>query len=274
MDPYPNRTMNSNAGQAAAPNDRVLTEDGWKDVPRTPGSIEELAFEKGIVDVQRRVASMAYLWMCFGLAATGGTAFAVSSSPEAVEAIFGNRFVFYGLLIFELVMVWQLAKRVMSLPPLIAKAAFLAYSVVNGLTFAIFFLLFELGSVGKVFLITAGAFAALSLFGFTTKKNLSAIGGFCMFALFGLIIAMIVNMFMGSAKMDYIISVAGVLIFAGLIAWDTQKLKLHASTLGPNPERVGRGDDVHRVAVLGALDLYLDFINMFIFLLRLLGDRK
>jgi FtsH-binding integral membrane protein len=190
-----------------------------------------------------------YRWMSLGLATTGLVALVVAHSPALLEALVGNRLLFFGLMIGQLGLVVALSS--------------LAQRV-TGVTFSTLFLVYTASSIGATFFVTAGAFAGLSVFGTVTRRDLSAVGRFGFFALIGIILASIVNMFLRSSGLDWIISVVGVLLFAGLTAYDTQRLKVLFE----------RGDAHANLPLVGALTLYLDFINMFLFLLRFLGDRR
>lgn len=205
-----------------------------------------------------------YRWMTFALLITGAVAWVVASSPTLVNAILGNQILFYGLIIAELGLVFYFSSRAASMPATTAMALFFAYSALNGATLSVLLLMYTATSVAQVFFISAGAFAGLSFFGSVTKRDLSAMGRFMYMGLIGLIIASVVNLFMQSPMIYFITSYVGVLIFAGLTAWDTQKLR--AMYL-----QSGEGGNL---ALRGALTLYLDFINMFIFLLRILGNRR
>lgn len=205
-----------------------------------------------------------YRWMSVGLALTGAVAWFTANTPAVHQVVFGNPLVFYGLLIGELAMVLAFSAMVRHVRSATAAGMFLAYSAMNGLTMAFVFLLYTQSSVASVFLITAGSFAGLSFFGATTQRDLSPVGRFMLFGLIGVIIASVVNIFLASPAIYWVTTYAGVLIFAGLTAYDTQKLKaLYA-------ER-GEGGNL---ALQGALILYLDFVNLMLFLLRLLGDRR
>ncbi len=207
-----------------------------------------------------------YGWMCAGLAITAATALAVTSSPGLQAAILGNRPVFFGLIIAELVMVFVLAARVTRLKPATAAGLFLVYSVLNGATLSVIFLTYSGASIATTFVVTAGMFGALALFGSTTKRSLAGIGQFVFMGLIGLMLAMVVGFFWHSDALQFVISVVGVLVFTGLTAWDAQRLKQMAAVL---PE-----GSVGSYAVVGALSLYLDFINLFLFLLRFLGGGR
>jgi uncharacterized protein len=220
-------------------------------------------------DALRRqsVLTQVYAWMTAGLLTTGAIAMFVASSPALVNLIFGNMVLFFGLIIAELVLVWVLSANIMRLAPATATAMFLGYAALNGLTLAIIFLAYTAESIAGTFFVTAGTFGAMSAYGYFTKRDLSGMGNFLFMALIGLIIASVVNIFVASSALYWIITYAGVLIFVALTAYDTQKIKrLIAEVRDEQGER--------RVAVYGALTLYLDFINLFLFLLRILGNRR
>jgi uncharacterized protein len=205
-----------------------------------------------------------YRWMSVGLGLTAVLAMLVASSPALTSALFGNPMLFYGLLIGELVMVVAFSARAARMSATTAATMFLAYSALNGVTLASLFLIYTAASISQVFFITAGSFAALSFFGATTKRNLSALGRFLFFALFGLIIASVVNIFFKNPALYWLTSYAGVLIFAGLTAHDNQKLKAMFLQQGESGN----------LALQGALILYLDFVNLFLMLLRIFGKRR
>ncbi|MEZ4272174.1 MAG: Bax inhibitor-1/YccA family protein [Myxococcota bacterium] len=205
-----------------------------------------------------------YRWMSLGLAATGLVAWMVANTPAVANAIFGNPILFYGLFIVEIGMVIAFSAVAHKVSALAATGMFLAYAAVNGLTLGFVFLLYTQSSVASTFFITAGSFAGFSFVGATTKKDLSPIGRFLYMGLIGIIIASVVNIFVASSALGWVVSYAGVAIFAGLTAYDTQKLKrLYAE-----------GGESGNLAVRGALILYLDFINLFLLLLRFFGDRR
>jgi hypothetical protein len=203
-----------------------------------------------------------YRWMTLGLATTGLVAMFVAHSPALVSLFLGTPLLWV-LVVGQLGLVLALSALAPRLSSVAAAAMFFGYAALTGVTFSTIFLVYTAASIATVFFITAGAFAGLSAVGFFTKGDLSPIGRFAIFALVGIIIASIVNIFLQSAGLDWLLSVVGVLLFAGLTAYDTQRLKsLFASGVGGN------------LAIVGALTLYLDFINMFIFLLRLFGRRR
>jgi len=191
----------------------------------------------------------------------------VASNESLVNMILGNRIVFYGLLIAEFVMVLAFSKVVERLSTSAAAAFFVAYAVLNGLTMSVIFLVYTASSIGSTFFVTAGAFGALSAYGYVTKRDLTGVGNFAMMGLIGLIIASIVNLFLNSPMIYWLTTFVGVIVFTALTAYDTQKLKAFAAS-SATP------DQQSKVALQGALMLYLDFINLFLFMLRLLGRRR
>lgn len=205
-----------------------------------------------------------YRWMSVGLALTGMVAFLVANTPAITNVVFGNPILFYGLLIGELIMVVAFSRMVGRLSFGQAAAMFLAYAAVNGITFSFVFLVYTSTSVAQVFFVTAGSFAGLSFVGATTKKDLSPMGRFLFFGLIGVIIASVVNIFFASSALYWITTYAGILVFAGLTAYDTQKLKNLYAHQG----------EAGNLALQGALMLYLDFINLMLLLLRVLGNRR
>ncbi len=165
-------------------------------------------------------------------------------------------------------MVWVLVSRVDSMKPSTAAGMFIAYSMLNGVAFSAIFLLYELGSIFQVFLIAAGMYAAAAVYGYTTKKDLTSMGSFLFMGLIGLILASVVNIFLGSGALDWAISVIGVLVFTGLTAWDMQRIKEQAIVMYSGEAFAAKR------AIVGALSLYLNFVNLFLYLLRLFGDRR
>ncbi len=210
-----------------------------------------------------------YNWMAVGLGLTGFVAFYVSNSESLIRLIFGNQILFFGLIIAELALVFTLSSRVQKMRASTATALFILYAALNGATLSFIFLIYTRSSITSTFFICAATFVACSIYGMTTKRDLTSLGGFMMMGLFGIIIASVVNIFIGSSGMSMVISYIGVLVFVGLTAYDTQKLKSMALT---QPAGVEAGV-VRKGAILGALSLYLDFINLFLMLLRILGNR-
>jgi len=211
-----------------------------------------------------------YNWMAVGLGLTGITAFTVANSPAMMQLIFGNRLLFFGLIIAELVLVFSISARVDKMQASTATALFILYAVLNGLTLSVIFLAYTASSIASTFFICAGTFLACSIYGMMTKRDLTSMGGFLMMGLIGIIIASVVNMFVQSSGMAMVISYIGVLLFVGLTAYDTQKLKHMAMT---QPDGLD-GAVLRKGAILGALSLYLDFINLFLMLLRIFGGSR
>jgi FtsH-binding integral membrane protein len=216
------------------------------------------------ITAERTFISRVFGWMAGGLATTGLIAGYVASNPALVKAIFGSG-LFWVLIIAELVIVAGLSWGVNRMSPAIAMGAFLLYASLNGLTLSVIFLVYTAESIGLTFFITAGTFGAMCIYGATTKRDLTSLGSLCFMALFGLILASVV---WHSSGLYWVVTYAGVLIFVGLTAYDAQKIKqMHAAGMeGTEADR--------KAAILGALALYLDFINLFLFLLRIFGRRK
>ena len=211
--------------------------------------------------------SKVYLWMTLALVVTGMTAYYVASSPAILYAIVTNQIAFWGLFIGELVLVFVLSSRIMSLSFVTASLMFVIYSIMNGVFFSFILLAYTEQSIATTFLITAGTFGAMSLFGFVTKRDLSAMGRILFMLLIGLIIATVVNIFMKAEGLTLILNYAGVVIFVGLTAYDTQSIKQMLQEHGDK-------EGAEKIALLGSLSLYLDFINLFIYLLRFFGESR
>ena len=211
--------------------------------------------------------SKVYLWMTLALVVTGMTAYYVASSPAILYAIVSNQIAFWGLFIGELVLVVALSSRIMSLSFVTASLMFVIYSIMNGVFFSFILLAYTEQSIATTFLITAGTFGAMSLFGFVTKRDLSAMGRILFMLLIGLIIATVVNIFMKAEGLTLILNYAGVVIFVGLTAYDTQSIKQMLQEHGDK-------EGAEKIALLGSLSLYLDFINLFIYLLRFFGESR
>jgi FtsH-binding integral membrane protein len=227
-----------------------------------PLSDEEIRLE------QANFITKVYGWMTLALILTGLTAIFVASSPALVNLIFGNRLVFWGLILGELLLVGTLSAAVSKMSATTATLVFLGYACLNGLTMASIFLVFTASSIASTFLITAGTFGLMSFYGYYTKRDLTTIGNLCVMALIGLIIASIVNIFWSNGTLYWITTYAGILIFVGLIAYDTQKIK-EMNVIGNE----GTEED-RKEAIMGALSLYLDFINLFLYMLRIFGNRN
>lgn len=209
-----------------------------------------------------------YVWMSLALIITGITAYGVASSPGLITAFYTNQMLMWGVVIAEFALVFALSSALNRLSLSVATLLFVVYSVLNGVMFSSIFLVYTMSSVANVFFITAGTFAAMAAYGYFTKSNLTTLGKYLLMALIGLVIATVVNIFVGSSMLSLVISYAGVLIFVGLTAYDSQKIKQMLA------QQVDADETAQKVALLGALTLYLDFINLFLYLLRLLGNRR
>ena len=207
--------------------------------------------------------------MAAGLGLTGGIALFASTSPELISFVFGTRFVFLGLIILELVVVGFLSARIFDWSLGKVQAAFVGYAMLNGVTLSCVFLAYTSSSIASTFFVTAGTFGVMSLFGYFTKSDLSGWGKLLSMAVIGLVIAMVVNLFLRNSVLEIVTSFIGVLLFTALTAYDTQKLK-QLALLG-----VTEGEETSdKASILGALTLYLDFVNLFLFLLRIFGRRR
>ena len=230
-------------------------------------STETIVIDEGRKAVLGELMRNVYLWMTGGLAVTGCAAWMVMNSQFLLSLIFGNQIIFWGLIIAELVFVLVLSAAINKLSFTAASALYVLYCVLNGATLSSIFLVYELGSIVEIFFVTAGAFAVLAIIGTITKKDLSRLGTFLIIALGGLIIASIVGLILGRPDSIWM-SAIGAVIFAGLTVYDAQKIRL----VMLNQDTVNEG--TMKLALLGALSLYLDFINLFLRLLSLFGKRK
>jgi len=211
-----------------------------------------------------------YNWMFIGLGLTGIMALYVSNSETALRLIYGNSMIFYGLIIAELALVFSISGMVNRMSATTATTLFVVYSALNGVTLSFIFLVYTRESIVSTFFICSATFLACSIYGWTTKRDLTSWGGFFVMGLMGIIIASLVNLFIRSSAINTIISYIGVLVFVGLTAYDTQKLKNMALT---QPDDLD-GAVIRKGAILGALSLYLDFINLFLMLLRIFGQSR
>jgi FtsH-binding integral membrane protein len=211
-----------------------------------------------------------YLWMTGGLALTGVVAFGVASNQAVVQALVSNMILFFGLIVGELILVIYLSRRIMTLSPGTAVGGFALYAALNGVTLSLIFLAYTGTAIARVFFITAGTFAGVSLYAATTRRDLSGIGQYLFMGLIGIIIASLVNFFLRSETLYWIISYIGVAVFVGLTAYDTQIIKRWSDQHGDSLAEA----DFMRLSILGALKLYLDFINLFLFFLRIFGRRR
>jgi uncharacterized protein len=225
-------------------------------------SIERAEIDQGLRSYMLRV----YNYMASGLALTGIVAYAVAQSPEAMHAIFGTPLQWVAIFA-PLILVFVLSARINSMQASTAQALFWVYAALMGVSLASIFMIYTGTSIARVFFITAGSFAGLSLYGYTTKRDLSGMASFLMVGLIGVILASLVNLFLHSTGMQFAISVIGVLVFAGLTAYDTQNIKeIYVAS--------DDGEIATKKSVIGALRLYLDFLNIFLFLLQLFGSQR
>lgn len=207
-----------------------------------------------------------YGWMFLGLGITAFVAHSVASSPDIVRALVGNPLAFFALFAVELGLVFYLSARVSSMAPANAAALFVVYSALNGVTLSVILLVYTGATIATTFLVTAAMFGALAIYGTVTTRSLAGVGQFVMMGLVGLILCSVISIFWHNDALEFLISVVGVIVFTGLTAWDAQRLRQMATALPDG--RVGS------YAVVGALSLYLDFINLFLMLLRLQGGRR
>jgi uncharacterized protein len=219
---------------------------------------------------QRSILRNVYAWMALGLAITGVVAMYVAGNTQLVQSIVMNRGLFMGLIIGELALVWFLSARIHTMSPTAATLSFAGYAVLNGVTLSVIILVYTGASIAVTFFVAASTFGVLSVYAITTKRELGGMGQYLFVGLIGIIIASVVNMFIGSQTIDYVISFIGVFLFMGLTAYDTQMIKRWSDQMGSSPDEA----DFMRVSIMGALKLYLDFINLFLFLLRFLGNRR
>lgn len=206
-----------------------------------------------------------YLWMTLALMITGITAAGVANSPNILALIYSSQVVMWGIIIAEFGLVIYISARLEKLSLSTATTLFALYSILNGVMLSSIFLLYSTAIISKVFFITAGTFGVTALYGYATKKDHSSLGNILFMALIGLVIATVVNVFMKSAMFDLILSYIGVIIFVGLTAWDSQKIK-HMMMVQQDAD-----ESAQKLALIGALSLYLDFINLFLYLLRIFG---
>jgi FtsH-binding integral membrane protein len=225
---------------------------------------QELSMSAAFPILMRKV----YVWMTLALVITGVTAYGVATSPGLMMAIATNKLLFWGLIIAEFGLVVAISAAINKLSLTTATLLFVLYSVINGATLSFIFAIYTMSSIASVFFITAGTFAVMAVIGYTTKKDLTSMGKILFMALIGIIIATIVNIFLKSTGLQMIVSYLGVLIFVGLTAYDSQKIK-QMLLMAPDA-----GEGAQKIALLGALSLYLDFVNLFIYLLRIFGRRE
>ena len=217
-----------------------------------------------VIVKQNTLIRQVYAWMGAGLAITAFMALFTLSSPMIFNAVAGNRLIFFGLMIGELALVFTLSGAINKLSAPVATLIFIAYSALNGVTLSILALVYTANSIASTFVVTAGMFGAMSVYGYVTKRDLTSWGSFLFMGLIGIVIASVVNIFVGSSAVSWVISGIGVIVFTGLTSYDTWKIK----------EMAARGIEGRKPAILGALTLYLDFINLFLMLLRFVGNRR
>ncbi|MBW7983698.1 Bax inhibitor-1/YccA family protein [Enterobacillus tribolii] len=232
--------------------------------PRQGGSIVERA-NSGIQAYMAQV----YGWMACGLILTAFVAWYAAHTPAILQFIFSSNITFFGLIIVQLGLVFVISGMVHKLSGGVATGLFMLYSALTGLTLSSIFIVYTYSSIASTFVVTAGMFGAMSLYGYTTKRDLSGIGSMLFMALIGLILASLVNLWLKSPALMWVITYAGVIIFVGLTAYDTQKLKNMGENLDANDR-----DSFRKYSIVGALTLYLDFINLFLMLLRIFGNRR
>lgn len=211
-----------------------------------------------------------YLWMTLALAISGVTAYIVATSPGLLQMVYGNRWGIWALIIAEFILVWKISRGVWNPNRSLAATTvmFAIFSALNGATLSSIFALFAPAAIIKTFMVTTATFAATAAYGYFTRRDMTKMGGLLMMALIGLIIAGVVNMFLHSSMLDMVVSGVGVLIFVGLTAWDNQQIKMQ---LAAAPDM---GESSQKIALAGALSLYLDFVNLFLYLLRFLGGDR
>lgn len=239
-----------------------MKQENWYDVDSLRN--KDFAMSTAFPALMRKV----FVWMTLALAITGLTAYGVATSPALLSLIFSSKVTFFGLIIAEFALVFAISGAINRLSLSTATLLFILYSVINGATLSSIFFVFSVATISKVFFITAGTFGAMALVGYTTKTDLTSMGKLLFMALLGIIIASVVNMFVASSGLDLILSYVGVLVFVGLTAYDTQKIKQMCQAA---PDA---GESSQKLALIGALSLYLDFTNLFLYLLRIFGNNR
>ena len=239
-----------------------MKQENWYDVDSLRN--KDYAMSTAFPALMRKV----FVWMTLALAITGLTAYGVATSPALLSLIFSSKVTFFGLIIAEFALVFAISGAINRLSLSTATLLFILYSVINGATLSSIFFVFSVATISKVFFITAGTFGAMALVGYTTKTDLTSMGKLLFMALLGIIIASVVNIFVASSGLDLILSYVGVLVFVGLTAYDTQKIKQMCQSA---PDA---GESTQKLALIGALSLYLDFINLFLYLLRIFGNNR
>lgn len=231
---------------------------------------KDYKYDNGSIDLDSALSAQmtrVFGWMFVGLIVTGLTAMYTASSEAVLRMLYSGKFTFFAFMILEIIFVWFISSRAMHMDYGVAAATFIMYSVLNGITMSIIFLVFDLSSIYLAFFMTAGFFGFMSIYGLVTKTDLTSLGSFLLMGLVGLIIVSIVNMFLRSSSVEWIISIIGVAIFLGLTAYDSQKIKtISLYYTGTEKEK--------NVAIIGALTMYLDFINLFLYILKVLNKRR
>lgn len=234
------------------------------------GVVQDTSHSAEINEGLRSFMLRIYNYMAIGLSLTGVVAYLVASSPTLTNIFLANQVVFWIAALAPIGLVFFLGAKIQSMSGATAQSVFWIYAALNGLSLGSIFLIYTGASIAKVFFISAGTFAAMSLYGYTTKRDLTGMGSFLFMGLIGLILASVVNIFFASPGLSFVISIVGVLIFVGLTAYDTQKLKsIYLSGIEEHGQEA-----VMKTSILGALSLYLDFLNLFLFLLRFMGERR
>ena len=219
---------------------------------------------------ERSLLRNVYLWMTGGLALTAVVALGVASNPDFVRTLMSSRLLFFVLLIAEVGLVWFLSARIATLSPAAAVGGFVAYAVLNGVTLSVILLAYARASIANAHFVSAGTFAGMSLYAVSTQRDLSRFGSYLLYGLWGILIASLANLFLRSPAVQWVLSYLGVALFLGLTAYDTQIIKRWSQELGDSAGE----EDFIRLSILGALKLYLDFLNLFLFFLRILGRRR
>ncbi|EEQ18110.1 Inner membrane protein YbhL [Yersinia intermedia ATCC 29909] len=240
---------------------KVTTMDRY---PRSNGSI----VERANTGIQAYMAQV-YGWMTCGLLLTAVVAWYAANTPAVLNFIFSSQITFFGLIIVQLGLVFVISGMVNRLSGSMATSLFMLYSALTGLTISSIFIMYTSSSIASTFLIAAGMFGAMSFYGYTTKRDLSGMGSMLFMGLIGIVLASIVNIWLKSTALMWAVTYIGVLVFVGLTAYDTQKLKNMGSQLDANDK-----DNFRKYSIVGALTLYLDFINLFLMLLRIFGNRR
>ncbi|MBP2170442.1 FtsH-binding integral membrane protein [Erwinia toletana] len=232
--------------------------------PRSNGSI----VQQTSTGIQTYMAQV-YGWMTCGLLLTAFVSWFAANTPAVMELVFANRITFFGLIIAQLALVFVLSGMVHKMSGAVATGLFMLYSALTGLTMASIFLVYTYSSIASTFFITAGMFGAMSFWGYTTKRDLSGMGSMLFMALIGIVLASLVNIWLKSTALMWAVTYIGVVVFVGLTAYDTQKLKNIGEGINVDDK-----ENMRRFSIMGALTLYLDFINLFLMLLRIFGNRR